>query len=192
MPGADSGVGEYEKTGLWIVHVGPISQGGRRRKRAASSEMTEVKAPAPRECEARRANNYWEPHMEGHYHAVVWIDHRQARVFHFNADDADKVVIHPDRPVRDYHRKHQGTGQHEDEDQAFLEEVTKAVADAGAILIVGPANEKHELMKHIERVHPAIKLHVEGVESADHPTDGELVAHARRFVKAADRMRPAS
>ena len=45
-------------------------------------------------------------------------------------------------------------------------------------------------MKHIERVHPAIKLHVEGVESADHPTDGELVAHARRFVRAADRMRP--
>ena len=31
---------------------------------------------------------------------------------------------------------------------------------------------------------------VEGVELADHPSDGELVAHARRFVKAADRMRP--
>jgi hypothetical protein len=37
-----------------------------------------------------------------------------------------------------------------------------------------------------------MKLHVEGVESADHPTDGELVAHARRFLKSADRMRPAS
>ena len=192
MPGVDPGVGENEKTGLWIVHVGPISHEGRPRKRAPSSEMTEVKAPAPRDREARPANNYWEPHMEGHYHAVVWIDHRQARVFHFDADDADKVVIHPDRPVRDYHRKHKGTGQHDDEDQAFLEEVTKAVANAGAILIVGPANEKHELMKHIERVHPAMKLHVEGVESADHPTDGELVAHARRFLKSADRMRPAS
>ena len=43
--------------------------------------------------------------MQGHYHAVVWIDHRQARVFHFNAEDADKVVIHPEHPVRDYHRK---------------------------------------------------------------------------------------
>jgi len=37
-----------------------------------------------------------------------------------------------------------------------------------------------------------MNLHVEGVESADHPTDGELVAHARRFLKSADRMRPAS
>jgi len=28
------------------------------------------------------------------------------------------------------------------------------------------------------------------VESADHPTDGELLDFARRYVKAADRMRP--
>jgi hypothetical protein len=128
--------------------------------------------------------------MQGHYHAVVWIDHRQARIFHFNAEDADKIVIHPDRPVRDYHRKQKGSGHHDLEDQAYLEEVTKAIEDAGAVLIVGPANEKHELVKHIERVHPGMKVKVEGVESADHPTDGELVAHAKRFLKSADRMRP--
>jgi hypothetical protein len=128
--------------------------------------------------------------MQGHYHAVVWIDHRLARVFHFNADDADGIVVRPERPVRDYHRKQPGSGRHDPEDQAFLEEVTRAVADAGAILIVGPASEKHELFKHIERVHPQMKVKVEGVESADHPSDGELVAHARRFLKSADRMRP--
>jgi len=102
--------------------------------------------------------------MQGHYHAVVWIDHRQARIFHFNADDADKVVVHPDHPVRDYHRKEKRSGHHDPEDQAFLEDVTNAISDAGAILIVGPANEKHELMKHIERVHPRMKVNVEGVE----------------------------
>lgn len=128
--------------------------------------------------------------MPSHYHAVVWIDHHQARVFHFNAEEAEKIVIHPEHPVHDYHRKQKVTGQHDPEDQAFLEEVTKSISDAGAILIVGPANEKHELMKHIERKHPAMKVKVEGVESADHPTDGELVAHARRFLKAADRPRP--
>jgi hypothetical protein len=161
------------------------------RAAAKAEELTEINALARRWRQVRRANNYWEFLMEGHYHAVVWIDHRQARVFHFSPDDAEKVVVHPDRsPVREYHRTAKGSGQHDKEDQVFLEEVTKAIADAGAILIVGPANEKHELMKHIERVHPAMKLHVEGVESADHPTDGELVAHARRFLKSADRMRP--
>jgi hypothetical protein len=128
--------------------------------------------------------------MQGHYHAVVWIDHRQARVFHFNAADADRIVVHPERPVRDYHRKQKGSGHHDAEEQAFLEEVTQAVADAGAILIIGPAGEKHELLKHIERVHPQMTARVEGVESADHPSDGELVTHARRFLKSADRMRP--
>ena len=37
---------------------------------------------------------------------------------------------------------------------------------------------------------PSIRARVEGVESADHPTDGELLDHARRFVEAADRFDP--
>ncbi len=128
--------------------------------------------------------------MQGRYHAVVWIDHRQARVFHFSAEDADKIVVHADHPIREFKLGEKRTGHRLAEDQHFLEDVTKAVADAEAILVVGPANEKHEFVKHIERVHPGMRIKIEGVESADHPKDGELVAHARRFLKAADRMRP--
>jgi hypothetical protein len=43
--------------------------------------------------------------MRTHYHAVVWIDHRQARVFRFNGSDADKLVVDPDNPVRTLHHK---------------------------------------------------------------------------------------
>jgi len=127
--------------------------------------------------------------MQGHYHAVVWIDHRRARVFHFSAEDADKIVVHAEHPVHEFRRGAKHVGRSLAEDQAFLEAVTRAVADAEAILVVGPSNEKHELVKHIARVHPGMMIKVEGVESADHPSDGELVAHARRFVRAADRMR---
>jgi hypothetical protein len=31
--------------------------------------------------------------------------------------------------------------------------------------------------------------HVTGVETLDHPTDGALLAHARKYFRAADRMR---
>jgi hypothetical protein len=41
--------------------------------------------------------------MPGHFHAVVWIDHARARIFHFNVEEADKTVIRPDHPVRDVH-----------------------------------------------------------------------------------------
>ena len=129
--------------------------------------------------------------MLGHYHAVVWIDHSEARVFHFNASDVEKTVVHAGHSSGRRHHVagFDGTG-HAPEDQKYLEEVAKAVLDAGAILIVGPANEKNELVKHIGRAHPAAMAKVEGVETLDHPSDGEIVAHARKALKSADRMRP--
>jgi hypothetical protein len=128
--------------------------------------------------------------MQGHYHAVVWIDHREARVFHFNADDFDKTVVHP--PHHSGHKNHvadyDGSG-HAPEDHKYLESVTRAIADAGALLIVGPSNEKTELAKHIRNAHSRLAAMIEGVEAVDHPRDGEIVAHARKVLKSADRMR---
>jgi stalled ribosome rescue protein Dom34 len=128
--------------------------------------------------------------MAHHFHAVVWIDHKQARIFHFNVEEADRTVIR-DHIVRDIHSREKRTGHRIEENKPFFEDVAKAIADAGAILIVGPAQEKDFFAKFLAERHPQIRAHVEGgVEKADHPTDGELVDHARRFVKAADRMRP--
>jgi hypothetical protein len=134
---------------------------------------------------------FLEEAMPSHYHAVVWIDHRQARIFHFNKGEADKLVVSPENPVRHLHHKANSVGSgHAPEDQSFLEEVVKAVADAGAILIVGPSNEKNELVKHIKHLHPEMLINIEGVESADHPSDRELVSYARRYLESADLMRP--
>ena len=128
--------------------------------------------------------------MPRHFHAVVWIDHKQARIFHFNVEEADKTVIRPDHAVRDVSRGDRRTGHRTAEDIAYFEQAAGALADAGAILIVGPAGEKDAFAKFLAEKHPAIRMHVEGVEKADHPTDGELLDFARRYVKAADRMRP--
>jgi stalled ribosome rescue protein Dom34 len=127
--------------------------------------------------------------MAQHFHAVVWIDHKQARIFHFNVGAADKTVI-KDHIVRDIHSREKRTGHRIEENKPFFEDVAKAIADAGAILIVGPADEKNQFAKFLAEKHPAIRTNVEGVESRDHPTDGELLDYARRYVKAADRMRP--
>ena len=127
--------------------------------------------------------------MPGHFHAVVWIDHKQARIIRFNVEDADRTVVR-DHIVRDIHPREKRTGHRIEENKPFFEDVARAIADAGAILIVGPAQEKDFFATFLAEKHPAIRTHVEGVESADHPTDGELLDRARRFVKAADRMRP--
>ena len=128
--------------------------------------------------------------MPGHFHAVVWIDRKLARIFHFNVEEADRTVIRADHAVRDVHHGQKRSGHRVAEDRELFEAAAGAIADAGAILILGPADEKDALAKFLAEKHPAIRTHVEGVESADHPTDGELLDYARRYVKAADRMRP--
>jgi stalled ribosome rescue protein Dom34 len=126
-----------------------------------------------------------------HYHAVVWIDHREARIFHFSPTETEQLVLHPHNPTKHIHHKANSIGSgHAAEDQAFLQAVAEAVADAGAILITGPANAKTELVKHIHRHDPKMMNAIAAVETVDHPSDGALVAYARKYFQAADRMNP--
>lgn len=125
-----------------------------------------------------------------HFHAVIWIDHHEARIFFFNVSDAKEIVVRPKDPVRHIHHKANTIGSgHAPEDPDFLQHVTDALAGAGAILIIGPANEKLALINHIDRRAPALKPKIRGVETVDHPTDGEILALARRFFKD-DLMEP--
>jgi stalled ribosome rescue protein Dom34 len=126
-----------------------------------------------------------------HYHAVVWIDHHEARVFHFSPTDIDQLVLHPDHPTRHIHHKSNTIGSgHDTLDKAFLHAVAEAVADAGAILVTGPSLAKTELVKHIQHHDPKLMKAILGVETVDHPSDPQLVAYARKFFKAADRTQP--
>jgi stalled ribosome rescue protein Dom34 len=127
--------------------------------------------------------------MSDHYHALVWIDHHEARIFHFNATQVDSTTVHSGHPHQHIHHKANTRGSgHAPVDEAFLERVTQAIMPAGAILITGPANAKKELAAHIGRVHPELAKRISGVETLDHPSDGELVALARKFFRADDRM----
>ena len=128
--------------------------------------------------------------MPDHFHAVVWIDHKQARIMYFGVDEADKVVVHPERSARDVHRGERGSGHRLAEDKRYFRAVADAVADVGGLVIVGPSGEAHAFAKYLAETRPAISAHVEGVEKLDQRSDGELLDYARRYVKAADRMRP--
>ncbi|MEO8882474.1 MAG: translational machinery protein [Devosia sp.] len=122
--------------------------------------------------------------MAHKYHAIVWIDHREARVFNFDSGDAELMVIRPENPAHHIHHKANSTGSgHAAEDEAFLDEVAAAIAEAETVLITGPANEKTELAKRIQLRHPLLAQHIAAVETVDHPSDGALVAHARAYFK---------
>lgn len=129
--------------------------------------------------------------MSTHAHAIVWIDHREARIFHFNRLESDQIVLKPHDPARHIHHKANSIGSgHAAEDKEFLHDVTKALEDAQFVLITGPANAKTELVKHIHHHDPKIIEKIVGIETVDHPTDGALLDHARHYFKAADLMTP--
>jgi len=127
--------------------------------------------------------------MSEHYHAIVWIDHREAKVFHFNAIDVDRAVLHSH--VTDPHQHHKansiGSG-HLGVDKEFFHRVLEALTHTGALLITGPANAKTEFRNYIDQHRPELAKRISGVEALDHPSDGALVAIARKYFKADDRM----
>ncbi len=129
--------------------------------------------------------------MPAHYHAIVWIDHREAKVFHLSMAEVDHILINPHRPSRRIQHK-DGTGGDARSDEDFLERVTAAIADAKAILITGPASAKSELSAHLARHHPDLAHCVKSVETINHPSDGALVAVARLHFKTEDRPQPKS
>jgi hypothetical protein len=124
-----------------------------------------------------------------HYHALVWIDHREAKVFHFNVTEVDRATVrstHPDQHI--HHKANSGDSGHAPVDKEFLKRVAQAIAQAGAILITGPASAKTELVAYIKRTQPHLAERISGVEALDHSSDGALLALARTFFKADDRI----
>jgi stalled ribosome rescue protein Dom34 len=127
--------------------------------------------------------------MSEHYHAIVWIDHREAKIFHFSATEVNRAVVHSRGSGQNLHHKANTTGSgHLGVDKDFLQRVTAALTHTGAILITGPAGAKTELRNYIAQHRPDLAQRISGVEALDHPSDGALVALARKFFEADDRM----
>lgn len=112
-----------------------------------------------------------------HFHAVVWIDHTQAKIFHFNADVTEKLTLQAHHP-RNAEKHHT--------DETFFHSVAQAFSDAGEVLITGPAQTKTALLKHIARHDAPLLARVVGVETADHPSDAQLISHARQYFETQD------
>lgn len=124
-----------------------------------------------------------------HYHAVVWLDHSEAHVMHISPDDVEKSVVHPSKPHQHLHSKSGTVGNGRSaEDKTYYHAIAEALKGAQEILVVGPAQAKLQLIKHINTHDQALSDKVVGVETIDHPTDGQLVAYARKYFVAKDKM----
>jgi stalled ribosome rescue protein Dom34 len=127
----------------------------------------------------------------GLFHAVVRIDHHEAKVFRFDSEvsHATHRVIRAEHSPAHLHHKANSIGSgHAPVNHAYLENVAADISDASAILIVGPSSAKQEFYKHLEQHHHELLNRIVGVETVDHPQDGLLLAHAAQSFRAAARL----
>lgn len=124
-----------------------------------------------------------------HHHAVVWLDHTEAHVMQISPDDVEKSIVHPAQPHQKLHVLSgiPGSGR-APEDQAYYHRIVEALAGAQEILVLGPAQAKLQLIKHIHAHDPVLIDKVVGVETVDHPSEAQVVAYARKYFRAKDRM----
>ncbi len=123
-------------------------------------------------------------------HVVVWLDHSEAHIVAFNREEAAApAVVHA--PRRHEHQHHHadsvGAGKAAEHPE-YYEAIVAAIRGVREWLIVGPANAKLAFVKHVSRRHHDLLDHLIGVETVDHPSDAQLLAYARQYFIAADRM----
>jgi len=131
--------------------------------------------------------------MTNHFHAVVWLDHREAKVYTFNAEDAPPEVV--PAGVTGHHLQHKanipGSG-HKGVDKAYFGHLIEALDGYGAILLTGPGQAKLEFKNYLDVHAPSLAKRVSAVETLDHPHDAQILALGRKFFRADDRMRAAA
>lgn len=119
--------------------------------------------------------------MAEHFHAVIWMDHRDAKIIRFSATQADSVTLHS------HQHAHPGSGA-KVVDKDFYARIVACVEHNGAILLTGPGTAKTEFKHYLSSHHVPVEQRISAVETLDHPSEGVLVAHARHFFRADDRL----
>lgn len=126
------------------------------------------------------------------YHAVVWMDQKEAHVMHFDAEamQAERVKSrsHHQRAAGQLQKETHHAGMTEKEEAEYFGGVAQALEGAKEVLVVGPGRMHEEFKAWTEKHLPAVGKSIVGSEKADHPTDGQIVALARRYFHKFDNL----
>jgi stalled ribosome rescue protein Dom34 len=121
--------------------------------------------------------------MSEYLDAIIFIDRRQAKVFHVSATDQVKLVLEHTSAHRRHHQAdHEDATPHAVDDE-FLKRIAESLGHDGYTLIAGPGNSKFELQTYLERHKPDLAARVVGVESLNNAREGDIVAMARKFFR---------
>jgi stalled ribosome rescue protein Dom34 len=116
------------------------------------------------------------------FHAVVWIDHQKAQILQFDAEHVQAQKIR----TRTHHTAQHGSTVRTEHE--FFGEVCAALDGIAEVLVTGPHTGVEDFRHYAGKHRPETARHIVGYEVVDHPSEAQLVAHARKFFLAHDRM----
>jgi stalled ribosome rescue protein Dom34 len=118
--------------------------------------------------------------MSEYYDAVIFIDRREAKVFHFSANEDVKLAFVHSSAQRRHHLADQDATKHAI-DAEFMHGILGSLDHSGQTLITGPGNAKYELQKYMQQHAPELAARITGVEPLDDPKDSAILGQARQF-----------
>lgn len=125
-----------------------------------------------------------------HSHAIVWLDHEEARLIHFSAENhaIEHIRAHSGKGHLHHRAGSVGSG-HARIDTEFFARIALALESTQEILVVGPGTAKDEFGHYLQSHQAALRQRVLGIEAAARQSDGQLLALARHWFKPVDRMK---
>jgi stalled ribosome rescue protein Dom34 len=126
------------------------------------------------------------------HHAILHIDHLKAEVLQFDAEhlQTQKIKSRSQHALHSQHSRQPGSEvrtQHE-----YFGEVCDALNGIAEILVAGGHTAQTDFRHYVEKHRPQIAKHIAGWETVDHPSEGQLVALARKQFLQHDRMQGTS
>lgn len=114
--------------------------------------------------------------------AVLWLDHHQGQVLQFNKEQviAQKLRDHP-----------HDTGQHHSAvrtEHEFFSSVCDALSGIGAVLVTASRTVQADFRHYVSKHRPGVSAQLVGWETVDRPTEGELIAMAKKFFNQQDQL----
>lgn len=115
-------------------------------------------------------------------HAVLSIDHHSAQVLRFDAEhvQTSKVKEHT------HHTPQHGSGVRTEHE--FFAEVCAELAGIAEVLVAASHQTQADFRHYVGKHRPLVASQIVGWETIDHPTEGQLVAFARKYFIKYDRM----
>ncbi len=117
-------------------------------------------------------------------HAIIWMDHSDAKVYRFGGIDGGDVQIHSHTTLQRLHHGPGGweAGGNPPQDGDFFHRIAATLDHTAGIVLTGPGNAKSAFKTFLDDHRPELISHVLAVETADHGEQA-LLALGRNYFR---------